>query len=33
MGGDSGSGGGLWGDGRWWLSVSLMIMRWDNILF
>ena len=21
------------GDGRWWLSVSLMIMGWDNILF
>ena len=24
---------GCGGDGRWWLSVSLMIMGWDNILF
>ena len=24
---------GYGGDGRWWLSVSLMIMGWDNILF
>ena len=24
---------GYGGDGRWWLSMSLMIMGWDNILF
>ena len=24
---------GFGGDGRWWLSVSLMIMGLDNILF
>ena len=24
---------GYGGDGQWWLSMSLMIMGWDNILF
>ena len=24
---------GYGGDGRWWLSMSLMIKGWDNILF